>query len=131
MKGNRRRGGLPANGGLAVGWALSRSKGLPYLCLSKSQGQPSDLEILCKLSNLLQINAFLITGRLLGFCDREEFVLKYFTTFRGNDTLVWAKAKVHTTDKLAHFCQVSTGDGCCGVCRGRLQYRWLRRNHNW
>lgn len=57
----------PANGRLAVGRTLSCSKSLPYLCLSKPQGQPTDLEILGELSNLLQINAFLAADHLLGF----------------------------------------------------------------
>ena len=63
---------LPANGRLAVGWTLSCSQGLPYLCLSKPQGQPTDLEILGKLSNFLQINAFLAADDLLGFYNCEE-----------------------------------------------------------
>lgn len=59
---------LPANGRLAVSWALSCRQSLPYLCLSKPQGQPTDLEILGKLSDFLQINAFLVAHYLLGFC---------------------------------------------------------------
>ncbi len=51
---------LPADGRLAVGRTLSRSQGLPYLCLSKPQGQPTDLKILGKLANFLQINALLV-----------------------------------------------------------------------
>lgn len=42
------------------------------------------------------------------------------------------EAGVHTADKLAHFCYVSTGDGCCGGERGGgLQYRRLRGDDNW
>lgn len=62
----------PANGWLAVGRTLSCSKGLPYLCLSKSQGEPADLKVLGKLSNFLQIDAFFTADYLLGFYNDEE-----------------------------------------------------------
>lgn len=63
---------LPTNGRLAVGRPLSRSQGLPHLRLRESQGQPADLEIFGKLSDLLQIDALLAARRLLRFCDGEE-----------------------------------------------------------
>lgn len=62
----------PANSRLAVGRTLSRSQSLPYLRLSKPQGQPTDLEILGKLSNFLQINTILTAHCLLGFYKCEE-----------------------------------------------------------
>lgn len=56
---------LPANGRLAVRRTLRRSEGLPYLCLREAQRQPTDLEVLGKLSDFLQINPFLAADCLL------------------------------------------------------------------
>lgn len=63
---------VPANGRLAVSWTLGSSQSLSYLCLSKPQGQATDLEVLGKLSDFLQINAFLAADYLLGFYKCEE-----------------------------------------------------------
>lgn len=64
---------VPADGGLAVGRTLGRSEGLTYLCLSEPQGKPADLEILGKLPNFLQIDAFLAADHLLGLYGGKEF----------------------------------------------------------
>lgn len=72
VESNKNRRVIPANGRLAVSWTFSCSESLPYLCLSKPQGQPTDLEILGKLSNFLQINALLCADCLLGFYNSEE-----------------------------------------------------------
>lgn len=63
---------LPANGRLAIGRTLGCSQSLPYLCLSEPQGEPTDLEVLGKLSDFLQIDAFLAADYLLGFYKCDE-----------------------------------------------------------
>lgn len=48
------------------------------------------------------------------------------------DVCVGGVGGVHTANELAHFYDVSTGDGSCGgECGRALQHRWLWCDDDW
>lgn len=126
---------LPTNGGLAVGWTLCCSKSLTHLCLSKPQGQPTDLKILGELSDFLQINAFLAVDCLLGFynCERirlkihNPVCLKQLCAYRGGEQVYilltsWPtfamSPQVMGTEEERVVVAVFSTDGCGAMTTG-------------